>query len=81
MKAVLSWGASAMADHTIVKVTRDLFAFWKPATLKTEYGPAIEQRLSDEDRHKMGGEKTAYFYGEMKDGRWFLYNRAPRQSW
>ena len=66
----------------IVKVERNLFAYWKPAKLSTQYGAAPwYQTLPDDARYQMGGDTVVHFFGQLKDGRWTLLNRAPPQDW
>ena len=66
----------------IVKVERNPMAYWKLAKLTTQYGSSPwYQRLPDDVRHQMGGEKVAHFFGQLKDDKWVLLNRAPSQSW
>jgi len=66
---------------TIVKVERNVMAYWRRAKVKPQFGEAVYQSLPDEARHQMGGEPIAYFFAQSKDGRWVLLQRAPAQNW
>lgn len=70
-----------MSDETIVKVERNVMAYWKAAKINPQYGSVKEQRLTDMDKEKMGGLNVAYFYAELQGDKWCLIRRAPTQGW
>lgn len=67
--------------YTIVKVERDVMAYWKTATFTPQGGTPFKRRLTDDEKQKMGGEKIAYFFGVYENDIWTLMDSAPKQKW
>jgi hypothetical protein len=42
----------------LVKVSRNIFAYWQKATLRHRYGKVVRQFLTEEERWKIGGKQN-----------------------
>ncbi len=64
----------------VIRVTRNIFAYWQKPVLDLHYGKRIRQFLTEEERWMMGGKDEEFFQAEYDPTaeRWVLRSVVPR---
>jgi hypothetical protein len=62
----------------LIKVSRNVFAYWQKARLALDHGKVVRQFLTEEERWKMGGKSEECFEAEYdpRADRWNLRSVA-----